>query len=203
MKPGAGGRTTSRLDRSSNSGASTNTSDSPLLKGDSGGTGESSDSSSSVDVPDLDTTTDGDDNILYDVERFEKDIEDKAWNEEVWRIIPTWTFLCSKTQQVAPRGEQWWISNLQKYEVPQSLITETMNSVSPSTWTAFTFGFAHFGQIWTEENCGEFPRGFGEWRRRRAMLFVKLKEKGFPYACLCSTRSAVSLFFQAKLRSGY
>ncbi|KAH7828546.1 uncharacterized protein MONOS_4970 [Monocercomonoides exilis] len=98
------------------------------------------------------------------------------------------------TQLEVQKGQQWWISSLQKCGVPQSLIAETKNSVSPSTWIAHIFGFAHFVQIWTEENCGEFPRDFGEWCRRCAMLFVKLKEKGFPYTCLCATRSAVSLF---------
>ncbi|KAH7820965.1 uncharacterized protein MONOS_1756 [Monocercomonoides exilis] len=193
-KSRAGGRTSSRLERSGDASSSTSPSDSSLPQEDTGRTRESSDSSSSLEVPGLDTSSERDDDILLEMERFEENTEGRPRNEEVGSITPTGTLLSSKTQLVAQRGEQWWISSLQKCGVPQSLIAETKNSVSPSTWTADTFGFAHFGQIWTEENCGEFPSDFGEWCRRCAMLFVKLKEKKFPYTCLCATRSAVSLF---------
>ncbi|KAH7825216.1 uncharacterized protein MONOS_1972 [Monocercomonoides exilis] len=193
-KPGARGRTTSRLEGSCDPGTTTDSSDPLLLKEDSGGTCERSNSFSSLEVPGLDPSSEGDDDIFHKMERFEENIEGRARNGEVGSITPTGTLFSSKTQLVAQRGEQWWISCLQKCGVPQSLIEETKNSVSHSPWTAYTFGFAHFGQIWTEENCGEFPRNFGEWCRRCAMLYVKLKEKGFPNSCLCTTRSAVSLF---------
>ncbi|KAH7818315.1 uncharacterized protein MONOS_13933 [Monocercomonoides exilis] len=194
MKSRAGGPTASRLERSCDSGASSDTSHSSLLKKDSGGTGERSDSSSSLEVPGLDHSSEGDNVIKHEMERFDTDVESMNRLDEVGSINPTGNLLRCKTQLEAQRGEQWWISSFQKCGVPQSFDADSKNSVSPSTWAAYTFGFAHFGQIWTDENCGEFPRDFGEWCRRCAMLFEKLKNKGFHFSCLYATRSAVSLF---------
>ncbi|KAH7828119.1 putative Transposon Ty3-G Gag-Pol polyprotein [Monocercomonoides exilis] len=193
-KSGAGRRTASRLERSGDSGASSDTSDSLLLKKASGRTGESSYSSPSLEEPGLDPSSERDNNILHAMERFEENIQGRTRNEEVGSITPTGTLLSSKTQLVAQRGEQWWNSRLRRCNVPEAIITEAKNSVSTSSWTANTFGFAHFTQAWTEENCGEFPQDFVEWCRRCVMLFVKQKEKGFPHTCLCATRSLISLF---------
>ncbi|KAH7829110.1 uncharacterized protein MONOS_9955 [Monocercomonoides exilis] len=123
-KSGAGGRTASRLERSGDSGASSDFSDSPLLKKDSGGTGESSDSSSSLEVPGLDPSSERDDDILHEMERFEENIEGRTRNEEVGSITPTWTLLSSKTQLAAQRREQWWNSDFRRCNVPEAIITE-------------------------------------------------------------------------------
>ncbi|KAH7824559.1 uncharacterized protein MONOS_14975 [Monocercomonoides exilis] len=182
------------MERSSNPCSSPNTSDSSLLKEDSGGTGKISDSSFSLEEPNLDPTVYGDINTLNEMKQFEQSFEGGTGSKEDWSFTSPGGVLGCKTQLVAQKGEQWWNSDLRRCIVPEAIITEAKNSASTSTWTAFTLGFAHFAQAWTEENCGEFPQDFVEWCQRCAMIFVKLKEKGFPYTCLCASRFAFSLF---------
>lgn len=97
------------------------------------------------------------------MERFTKDIEGRNGAEKDGSIAATGYILSGLTELVAKRGELWRRSSIQKCNVPQNLIVESLNSAVLSTWTANLFDFAHFAQAWMEENRGDFPDDFVEW----------------------------------------
>ncbi|KAH7820304.1 uncharacterized protein MONOS_6278 [Monocercomonoides exilis] len=155
---------------------------------------KSSYSYSSLERSNLDASIEKNDDTLRKLEEFANYSSTRHRLKENRSISPTRRLHCGETKLVMEIGEEWWKRGLKRFNVPDLIIFESRNSVASTTWSSYTFGFAHFSLALEEEGYGDFSKEFSDWFQICANIFIKLRDKGFPYSCFCTTRSAVSLF---------
>ncbi|KAH7817141.1 uncharacterized protein MONOS_15149 [Monocercomonoides exilis] len=158
--------------------------------------GESEDDSSDtgLDESDLEPDPSTVEKTIHEMEMFTNDITTRAGFEGERSSASSGRLPGNKLSLVKKAGEQWFEQGLRKLNVPDSMIIHIKNSVATSTWTTYTFGFAHFANAWIKGNMGELPSDPVIWVRKCLDTFICLDNEGFPPQCLKQTRSAVSLF---------
>ncbi|KAH7828257.1 uncharacterized protein MONOS_8121 [Monocercomonoides exilis] len=125
---------------------------------------------------------------------FTNDISTRAGSEGERSSASSGRSPGNKLSLVKKAREQWFEQGLRKLNVPDSMIIHKKNSIAASTWTTYTFGFAHFANAWIKGNMGELPSDPVIWVRKCLDTFICLDNEGFPPQCLKQTRSEVSLF---------
>ncbi|KAH7819973.1 putative Transposon Ty3-G Gag-Pol polyprotein [Monocercomonoides exilis] len=175
-----------RLDKEHNAHSPSDSVDSSESQESKSRESESNHSSSIMEESDMEQLTGRDDVSILRLEEFESGFNPGSRPEENGCSTASRGIHGSNNQLVREVGEEWWWRSLRICGVPDRIISVTKESIAKSTWTTYTFGFAHFSREWEELKLGPFPKYFDEWSMDCANCLLSMRDKGGKYSCLKS-----------------
>ncbi|KAH7831036.1 uncharacterized protein MONOS_6870 [Monocercomonoides exilis] len=192
-KPMVHGLSDRRLERRSHLGTSPCAPHNALSEKSTNGKSESGSSSSSLEESSMESivTRDGDSSSCVEGRKGGPNTRRKAKKD--WSISSPKGIHGSVAKLVADEGKIWWKQSMRQCGVPVRIQGTAKNSVAQTTWRSYCFGFKHFSRAWRRLTLRQFPKKFENWIKNCVDCFTDLRDRGFSYACLAATRSAISL----------